>query len=149
MSLQMRRKFLAITLFVLSPVALAQHRGALFHGTLVPPETTLESGVPTVVVGGTVPVRFDGIYILSAHGAFKQNPTGARGLTILINGVPWRSAEAQAIADLHVGNVITVTTTIKLNAGDLVELELAQNSGSPIDIVVPLSGIDYCRLSAE
>lgn len=113
---------------------------------LYPQAMTLHSNQPTQVLRYKMKQNEAGTYIVFAHGAFRFNPNGTRGITILLNDYPLRSSYAPAINDESLsGNVQSCGTILELKADDVLALEMVQASREDLDIEPMLSGFDIKR----
>lgn len=74
-----------------------------------------------------------GTYLIYGLGGFAANTSGTRELGIIVNGVSVIGSTIQSAPTLT-GNswVASVMTTAALNAGDYVELQMWQSSGSTL-----------------
>lgn len=83
----------------------------------------------------TVPTGGGGLYVIGGCIAFAANSTGIRGIRILLNGT---TALCEAETDnlgASLGVALSVTTDHELAAGDYVELQGFQNSGSNLNML--------------
>jgi len=75
-----------------------------------------------------------GKYYIFAHIVWDTNSAGYRSLGILLNGSTVIAEQRGGIADPNVPISMSVGTHYELTVGDYVEVQVSQNSGSPIDI---------------
>lgn len=81
--------------------------------------------------------NYGGWYQLSGGVSFAVNATGVRGAYWYVNGSPANGVESMgaSAASVNFGTVAR-TELLYLNAGDYVELNAYQTSGSPLNTVV-------------
>lgn len=97
-------------------------------------------------VAGDAAVRIPrtGLYSLSAGVRWAVNPTGARALSVSgPNGSILATSQVPANATTGVRTVQNVSTTTRLNAGDLVYVSAGQNSGGALNIESSLAQVHF------
>lgn len=81
----------------------------------------------------TVPTGLDGLYAITAGVFWQQNSTGGRSVRLKLNGTTYIAANVTpgaTGADVLQG----VTTLYALVAGDYLEVEVSQDSGSTLSV---------------
>lgn len=111
--------------------------------------TVLQHHTPTNVAVGGVGAGNSGIYLIIARGGFAM-AAGGRDVSIKINNAV-KAAEAN-FAEVNaegLGNVLTCSTIETVLDTDEIELEMTQNSGGPLAIVIApeITAIQFFRLA--
>lgn len=111
--------------------------------------TTLEHHKPTNVATGNVGIGNSGIYLIIARGGFAM-AAGGRDVSIKINNIVKAAAASFAQVNAEgLGNVLTCSTIETVLDTDEIELEMTQNSGKPLAIVIgpEITSIQYFKLA--
>lgn len=83
----------------------------------------------------TAPVT--GVYAISGHVNWASSATGDRWLLLQVNGGPDLAVEIRdaAASDFGLGTGMTASTVARLSAGDYLQLEVYQNSGTSQNVL--------------
>lgn len=97
-----------------------------------------------------VPTGFDGLYEVHANLAFAANATGVRGVLLYKNGL----ASGTFLCAMRAGSVsavacyVSVSTLVRLAAGDYIACTAYQNSGGALNASAAGTRMSMCRISS-
>ena len=86
-----------------------------------------------MVPGGTIGCPFDGTFLVGASVSFAANATGYRFAQITVNEAPVVADSSGALAGANYVS-LSMTTVLKLSAGQIVKLYVLQNSGEALNL---------------
>ena len=75
-----------------------------------------------------------GLYLFTFHIDFAFNATGSRGLAILFNGATHIAGHTEPAPAATIGTTLSLATVYRMAAGQYVEPQVFQNSGSTITL---------------
>lgn len=97
-----------------------------------------------------VPTGFDGLYEVHANLAFASNTTGVRGALLYKNGLASGTflCAQRAGAVSAVACYCSVSTLVRLAAGDYIAVTAYQNSGGALNLNGAGTRMSMCRISS-
>lgn len=84
----------------------------------------------------TITVQADGVYTITAEGAFAANATGIRGLEIVINGGSAAGGAYVTTVGAGVSHRIIYANDYLLAASDTVQINAFQTSGGALNLSI-------------